>query len=293
MKGTVFDIQRFCIRDGPGLRVTVFLKGCSLRCRWCHNPEGLLTCPQPLLKEEKCIGCGRCLQACQTGAISRREGRIWLDWSKCVSCLCCTRMCPAEALHAVGQEMEPEEVLRQIRRESPFFGREGGVTFSGGEPLLQPEFLFECLQMCKAQGYHTAVETAGYASTYTFLMVMDAVDLFLYDYKFSNPQRHRQYTGVDNKKIRCNLEVLQQQGANIRIRIPVITGVNDIEIPDMVRDLRGLGISKVELFPYHTIGQSKYQQLCWATPEVFSGPSEEELERYRVLFEEEGMYIYR
>lgn len=285
----VFDIQRFSVHDGPGIRVNIFLKGCSLRCRWCHNPEGLHPESQLLFHREACIGCGRCAEVCPHGVYEKINGNTDIRFDRCRACGKCIAECPAQALKLVGTLMTAEEVCVEAEKESAFFGKIGGITFSGGEPLLQPDFLKEALYLLKQNGYHTAVETSGMAPWEHFQKVAGLVDLFLYDYKLFDEKRHREYTGQSNELIRSNLKRLKQTGAEIRIRIPVIRNVNDSEQEDIAQELKEIGIQCAELFPYHKIGMSKYSQIGYPPPELFEPPSKEEMERYRELFYGKGI----
>ena len=288
-KAMVFDIQRFSVHDGPGIRVNIFLKGCALRCRWCHNPEGLRPESQLLFHEEACIGCGRCAAVCPHGVYVQKDGLRRIFFERCRACGRCAEECPAQALKLVGALMSAGEVCAEAEKESAFFGKEGGVTFSGGEPLLQPDFLREALYLLKQKGYHTAVETSGAAPWDNFRKVTGFVDLFLYDYKLFDSKQHKKYTGRDNGMIRENLRRLKQAGAEIRIRIPVIRDVNDGELELIAQELETLGIGCVELFPYHRIGVSKYRRIGCPPPELFEAPSPEMMEGYRQLFRQKGI----
>ena len=243
MPGTIFDIQRFSVHDGPGIRTTVFCKGCPLRCQWCHNPEGLSPQPQLQYRQELCIGCGLC-----------GERKTPEDGEKC----------PAGALTLCGKQMTAQAVLEAILKDIPYYGQDGGVTFSGGECLLQADFVAEVLTMAKAQGISTAVDTCGYVPWSAFEKVMDVCDLFLYDIKMMDREKHRRYTGVDPRLIHENLTRLSQIGKPVWIRVPVIPDVNDTEqdILQIARFLKPMGnIQNVTLMPYHTLGKSKYETL--------------------------------
>lgn len=290
-KGMVFDIQRFSVHDGPGIRVNIFLKGCELRCKWCHNPEGWRPESQLLFHEEACIGCGKCVEACPQTVHCEENGRHSVDFKRCIACGKCVAACPAQALKLAGRWMSADEICEEAERESAFFGRNGGVTFSGGEPLLQADFLREVLFRLKEKGYHTAIETSGVAPWNGFQKILGLVDLFLYDYKLFDSQKHREYTGKGNELIRENLERLKQAGAEIRIRIPVIKGVNEGELKDIARELKDLEVKWVELFPYHKIGMSKYCQIGYLPPEIFQAPSQKEMEEFRQIFREKGIGV--
>ena len=243
MEGIIFDIQRFSVHDGPGIRTTVFMKGCSLRCGWCHNPEGLRKEPQVQFFREHCIGCGRC------------GGQHTLENA--------TR-CPAEALKRVGDTVTPEALLELVLADRDFYGSEGGVTFSGGECLLQPEFVAHMLQRLKEQGVTTAVDTCGNVPWAHIEQALPWCDTWLYDIKCADSENHRRFTGCDNGRILENLRKLAQTGANIWIRVPVIPDVNDNaeEMERIAKIAASIpGVSRVTLMPYHTLGKSKYQTL--------------------------------
>ncbi len=263
--GIVFDIRKFSIHDGPGIRTTVFFKGCPLRCRWCHNPEGLAPRPELMLHTNRCIHCGACLEVCPHGAISHTGELISTDAERCVGCGACVAVCYAEARRIVGREMTPAQVMAEIEQDAPFYDESGGgATFSGGEPLLQWEFLLELLRACKARGIHTAVDTCGFAPWEALDTIREYVDLFLYDLKLINAARHRQFTGVSNAPILRNLQMLAQRGSALILRLPLIPGVNDA-----AEDLHRWGefvaalphILQVDILPYHRLGAEKYERL--------------------------------
>lgn len=243
MKGIVFDIQRFSVHDGPGIRTTVFMKGCPLRCAWCHNPEGLTGEPQLQYFADKCIGCGSC-----------GKNKQFTDAEKC----------PAGALKVCGKVMDEEEVFREIQKDRIFYADNGGVTFSGGECLLQADFVAAVLGRAKEAGLHTAIDTAGYVHWLDIQKTLDCCDLYLYDIKCMDPSLHKAYTGVDNTRILENLRRLSETGKNIWIRIPVIPGFNDCSeemtaIADFVITLSS--VKQITLMSYHTLGASKYETL--------------------------------
>lgn len=267
--GLVFDIQRFSIHDGPGIRTTVFLKGCPLACPWCHNPESQAASPELMFWAGRCILCEACLPVCPHGAISVTvdEGarRIVTDPARCQLCGECVAACYAGARELVGRWMTVGEVLAEVTRDVPFYDQSGGgVTISGGEPLAQPEFLTGLLQACRAQDIHTAVDTCGYAPWPVVDQVRPYVDLFLYDLKLMDNARHRQVTGVSNEAILGNLQRLAAGGHRLRVRVPVIPGLNDDEA-----NLQALGATVaalpgavgVDLLAYHPTARDKYRRL--------------------------------
>jgi pyruvate formate lyase activating enzyme len=265
-QGLVFDIKRYSINDGPGIRITIFLKGCPLDCRWCHNPESISPKIQKLFTAARCIGCGECCRICPVHACRLTPGGVATDASLCTLCGQCADVCPTLATEMSGRYRSVDELLGIIEKERPFFDQSGGgVTFSGGEPLQQPEFLTEILEACGRQHIHRAVDTSGFAKTATLLRVAKATDLFLYDLKMMDADRHRRYTGVDNRLILDNLVALAASGAAIQIRIPLIGGVND----DMgnleasaafVADLPGAK-KVVNLLPFHDVARGKDVKL--------------------------------
>lgn len=262
----IFDIKRYAINDGPGIRMVIFLKGCNLRCAWCHNPESVSTMKEQMYAVAKCIRCGICVAACSEEAISLSPDGIETDASLCKKCGRCADVCPTKALELSGKLLSVDEIMKEIEKERVFFEQSGGgITISGGEPLLHPEFLIELLDECGRQGVHRAVDTAGLVNSKILLEVAKRTDLFLFDLKLMNPEKHRKWVGVPNEEILKNLTLLAKSGANINIRIPLIGGVNDdaenIEATaHFVAALSGERKS-VNLLPYHKIAQSKYQKL--------------------------------
>lgn len=265
MKGMVLNIQKFSIDDGPGIRTTVFLKGCNLRCLWCHNPESLESGYNIQYYPQKCIQCGKCVDVCPVHAQKlEKEERIFLR-DKCIECGKCAEFCPSEALIIAGKTMTVQEVLAEVEKDQVFYEKShGGVTFSGGEPMLQIDFLKELLKESKSKGFHTAVDTAGNISWDCFLEILPYVDLFLFDLKAIDEVRHRAITGSSNGMILDNLEKLSTTGVKIWIRIPVIPGINIVDneaekLREFLADLKGL--TTVELLPFHKLGESKYESL--------------------------------
>jgi pyruvate formate lyase activating enzyme len=254
--GIVFDIKRFAINDGPGIRTAVFFKGCPLSCSWCHNPEGQSSFPQLMFRANRCTVSKACIAACPLGAI-RWEGSSITGWEVCDACGKCAEVCYSGAREIVGYEVSVRQLMAEIERDIPFYDQSGGgVTFTGGEPMHQREFLYEILVECKTLGLHTVVDTSGYASWESFEQVLPYVDLFLYDIKLMDEFRHLQHTGVSNRMILDNLRKLSRLGANILIRIPLIPGVNDDENLDKTLIfLESLPhLHDFELMPYHEIG---------------------------------------
>jgi len=263
--GEIFDIKKFAIHDGPGIRTTVFFKGCPLACWWCHNPESLSTAPQRLYRRERCIGCRECLAVCPNGAIREFEGHLQWTAADCAYCRSCATACPAEAVDFIGKTMTVDEVVTAIAKDALFYDQsKGGVTISGGEPLMQPSFLIQLLDACGEQGFHRTVDTSGHADTQTLLETALRTDLFLYDLKHMDPEKHYRYTGVSNDRILNNLKKLSHRGARIIIRLPVIPGINaDEENIERTGALAASlsGVIGIHILPYHCAAEAKYRNL--------------------------------
>ena len=268
--GRVFEIQRFSIHDGPGIRTTVFLKGCPLRCEWCHNPEGRSPDREISFLPEKCIGCGSCVRACATSAHRIDDDGHAYDRLACVRCGSCASECWAGAIETVGREVTAGEVIDEVSADGSFYAASGGgVTLSGGEPLAQVDFSVAILSLATRAGIHTCVETCGYASVHSLERLLPLTDLFLYDLKETDPVRHQELTGVPLEPILANLTVLCDAGAVVRIRLPIVPGLNDR--PDhfraVARLLRSLsGVEAVEVMPYHSLGTDKPRRFGYAAP---------------------------
>jgi len=261
--GNVLEIKRFAVHDGPGIRSTLFLKGCPLHCLWCHNPESLASRPQLACYAHKCINCGECAAVCPTGAHSMVDGRHVFDRAKCRACGKCEAVCLGKALRLYGTRMTVEEAVNLLLEDRDFFGVDGGVTLSGGEPLVQPEFCFELLTALKREGINTAVDTCGDVEWDVFAKILPVTDHFLFDFKQADSALHRKLTGRGNERILANLQRLSDAGAWIEIRIPLVPGCNDSEV-----DLRAVGailgklrIERVKILPYHSMARSKYAAL--------------------------------
>lgn len=285
MEGMIFDISRGSCVDGPGIRTTVFFKGCNLKCRWCHNPEGQCGGAQLMFYSEKCIGCGECLRIC--------PHRL----KTCEACGACAEICPAGARKLYGRLCTADEIMEEVRRDRAFYECSGGgVTFSGGECMLQTDFLKMLLHECKECGIHTAVDTAGAVPWEGFERILPDTDLFLYDCKCLTETLHIAGTGVSNRLILDNLKKLSETGKDIIIRIPVVGGFNDSmeEMAKIAAYLKEIRCRDVELLPYHRIGEDKYDALSAGTfsREPFSAkkpdfqiPSREEMQAFEKLFE--------
>jgi pyruvate formate lyase activating enzyme len=296
VKGTVFNIQRYSIHDGPGIRTTVFFKGCPLRCVWCQNPESQAFQQELFYNRERCTGCGRCLTACPEKAIEIVEGRSRTHRTLCKACGACAEVCPEEARVLMGKSVSAKEVFAEVNKDAIFYERSGGgVTLSGGEPLAQPEFSIQILSQCKSSGIHTAIETCGHAPWETVEGVLKVVDLVLYDLKHMDPIEHRKITGVSNALVLENLKrIYHESHVALAIRIPVIPGFNDT--PEnmeatasfIVKDLDAS--VPVHLLPYHRLGDSKREQMEISQPSLrIVSPSDEGMEKLRGYFESRGL----
>jgi len=282
LSGSIFNIQKFSIHDGPGIRTTVFFKGCPLRCQWCHNPESQPTGGQVLFWPGRCIGCGACVESCPQGAITLGQAGALTDLDLCDQCGECVEDCYAQARELVGRQVGVPEVMAEILKDRPFYEESGGgATFSGGEPLMQPDFLLALLQACQAQEIHTTVDTCGFAPWDVLERIRPYTGMFLFDLKMMDAARHREYTGASNQPILRNLRRLSASGQSIRLRIPIIPGINDDtqHIRQIGEFAAGLPhLDEVELLPYHPIAAEKYRRLKlhYALPET-QPPSEERL----------------
>lgn len=294
-RALVFDVKRFAINDGPGIRITIFLKGCPLSCRWCHNPESISTSVQKMYSAGKCIGCGECVKICPMDACKLTPEGIVTDTELCSACGLCAEVCPARASEMSGRYESVAELIKVIEKERPFFDQSGGgVTFSGGEPLLYPEFLNEILDACGELRIHRTVDTSGLTSTRTLLETAKRTELFLYDLKLMDSDKHKQWTGVGNRRILQNLQALAETGTDIQIRIPLIGGVNADEqnIEATARFVAALpGPRKqISLLPYHDVAEGKSVKLGKTyNAESMTTPDNSELERIIDQFAAHGL----
>lgn len=274
--GIIFDIAHGSFVDGPGVRTTVFFKGCNLKCKWCHNPESQSSAPTLLFYKSKCVGCGICNEVCTK------------ERKNCNLCGECTLYCSMGARQICGKERTSDEVFAELVKDKPYYKDSGGgVTFSGGECMLQPDFLLELLKACKNEGIHTAVDTAGYVAFENFEKILPCTNLFLYDIKAFDPIKHKEWTGVRNELILSNLKKLLGIGVKIWVRIPVIASIND-SAEEMLKireffDKYG-SPEKVELLPYHSLGEGKYE-ACGMTASNFNAPTYETLNELKAIFD--------
>ena len=265
VEGTVFDVQHYSLHDGPGLRTSVFLKGCPLRCSWCSNPESQHTQPELVMFSANCLGCGACVEVCSAGSRRQVGGRLVWDRDRCALCGACARVCPAGATRWSGRRMTAGEVIGQALRDAPFYEDGGGLTLTGGEPTLQPAFAEAILRLAKAESIDTAIETTGNAPWEMLERLLPYVDLWLYDLKSVDSKTHHEGTGIGNELILSNLRKLAALGAPVAVRVPLIPGLNSTvaqvrSTAEFVANLDG-AVRSVELLPYHTLGRAKYSAL--------------------------------
>ena len=265
MEGTIFNIQKFCINDGPGIRTTIFMKGCPLNCLWCHNPESKATYPEIFFDAKKCILCGKCYVACERGGHHFEGETHTYDRSDCIRCGECAEQCVTDALEKVGYRITVEDAIAEVMKDEVFYKNSGGgMTLSGGEPMAQAEFTLSLLTAAKEKGLHTCMETCGFASWENYEKVVGLVDIFLFDYKITDPELHKKCTGVSNERIWRNLENLDKAGAKIILRCPIIPTINDTPehfqgIADMANRLQN--VLEINVEPYHPLGSSKSAML--------------------------------
>ena len=292
----VYNIMRFSVHDGPGIRTTVFLKGCPLACPWCHNPESIRRDTEIILREERCIQCGACVDTCTHGAVIRDDSRVITDRTLCARCGECVPDCYAGAREVVGREMTTGRVMDEVVRDRVFFDESGGgVTFSGGEPLLQHEFLASLLHASRQLEIHTVVDTTGCTSPAILEHIAPLVDLFLYDLKMMDETKHKKYTGVSNRLILKNLKRLVALKREVWIRIPLVAGINDDQenVRQTASFLRSLGgIKNVGLLPYHKGGCEKFRRLGKEEEfRCFEPPSAETTEAFRKSLADSGFNV--
>lgn len=296
MEGNIFNIQKYSIHDGPGIRTTVFFKGCPLKCKWCHNPESQSFNNEIMFFKDKCIGCGFCLKACKNKVISFNSNSINFNKDKCTLCGQCCEDCPTTAMSMVGERKSSDDIINEILKDKIFYDEsKGGVTFSGGEPLSQKDFLKELLIKCKNKGINTVVDTSGFGEEETIRDISPYVDLFLYDLKVIDNEKHNKYVGVSNEKILKNLKLLTDLNKRIFIRIPIIPTVNDSkkDIEDFINTLKNIrGIEEINILPYHNISSEKYKRLNKKYElEEIEAPTDGKMEEIKKAFEKEGFKV--
>jgi pyruvate formate lyase activating enzyme len=308
LTGKVYDIQGFSVQDGPGVRTTVFLKGCPLHCPWCHSPESQAFYPQLSWIALRCQGTelcrSRCLQACTKGALEpgplRKDSKtgealrtVHVNRALCDNCGDCAAVCYPDALYICGEDYTVERMMERLRRDKPFFRGDGGVTISGGECLSQPEFTLELLRRLKAEGIHTAVDTTGFARREIVERVLPFTDLFLYDLKHMDSEKHKAATGVPNELILDNARTIAALGGKLQIRVPVIPLFNDDEeniraTAAFCREL-GSAVTVVQLLPYHSMGAMKYLRISDTAPVAATPPSDGKMQKLKGIIEEYGI----
>jgi pyruvate formate lyase activating enzyme len=295
-KGTIFQIERFSTHDGPGIRTTVFLKGCPLSCLWCHNPESQRYEPELTYRETRCIRCWDCLNACPGGALARSGDDLVFEQGRCIRRGKCVQVCQSQALELVGRQVTVPEVVAEIEKDVAFYDESGGgVTFSGGEPFGQPQFLFELLESCQEHEINAAVDTCGLTGRQTITDAAELADLFLYDLKLMDPARHLKYTGASNRLILENLTTLSALGSRVVVRVPVIPGINDDDknIRDLAEFLANLAHPPiVSLLSYHRAGVHKYAGLgrSYEIPET-QPPSPQRIDEIKELLKNRGLCV--
>ena len=263
-EGTVFNIQRFSVHDGPGIRTTIFFKGCNLKCLWCHNPESKGYLPQLAFAANKCIGCLKCEEVCENGGHSHIENKKQVAYKNCVVCRKCAEICPAGALEIMGKKISAEDAVKEAAKDIPFYSNGGGITLSGGEPAMQPEFALEILKLSKEMGMHTAIETAGHIPWKVYKSFLPYLDMVLFDIKQMDTKKHKEYTGKGNELIHENLINFCKEDIEVIVRLPVIPGYNNenenfIALAKFLKTLEKM--PKVEVLPYNPLAGAKHPRI--------------------------------
>jgi len=297
MKGMTFDLKHYAIHDGPGIRMTVFFKGCPLHCLWCHNPEGISPHKELMLMPNRCARCGDCVRSCKFGALAQKEdGEVVADRSLCTLCGDCERVCQREAIALVGREMAVEDIIAEVEKDRIFFDQSGGgVTLTGGEPLFQPGLAEALIDRLHQIGIHVALDTSGYAPAETFLRLAGKSDLVLFDLKLMDDSQHKEFTGVSNQLILSNLKALDKTGKPIWIRFPLIPGVNDSQenlkaMADFLLELKS--VKMLNVLPYHKGGVEKVRRLDQGDQfEIFEPPTQAMIDNVINYFRGRGLIV--
>lgn len=291
-RAVIFDIQRFSLHDGPGIRTTVFFKGCPLRCAWCQNPESQARRPEIAFYAERCRGCFRCRSSCPAGAILDGKDRR-VDYARCNACGACARACPADALRLIGSLPDPESLAADILKDRDFFADSGGgLTLSGGEPMIYPGYVLRLLRLMHDARIHTAIETCGVFRIADMKDLLPYLDLVYFDLKHMDPGKHREYTGADNRAILSNFSGLSKAFRRLQARMPVVPGFNDDgkNIRATARFLSGTGRRSIHCLPYHNLGESKLARLHTAQrPLGLTPPDREAMVQVKKIFKQEGI----
>lgn len=297
LKATIFDIKRFAVHDGPGIRTTLFIKGCPLNCKWCHNPEGIEASRQLWYFKNQCLKCGECVPACPVGALSLGEDGITMDRELCDNCGLCTEVCPTAALHFLGNIMDVDEIEKELLRDLPFFEEsKGGITLSGGEPFSKPELLKDILTRMRAKGIHCVVETSLFTSTTVLKSILPLVDMFLTDIKIIDSAAHLEHAAVPNEQILENFRILADSDKDVLVRVPIIPGFTDAKenlegIADFLNTLsRKLPL---ELMNFNPLARDKFRILGrpYEPANADQPYSEEQMDVFRDIFRQKGLDV--
>lgn len=294
VKGVVFNIQRYSVHDGPGIRTTIFLKGCPMRCSWCSNPESQDALPQIMTRDAKCTLCGKCALVCPVNAIRYDHHHRIIDWEKCNQCLKCADACPFQAISVSGKYMTVEEAASVVEEDRLFYQNSGGgVTVSGGEPLAQTEFTLGLLRVCKEKGIDTVLDTCGQVPWEVLARVLPYVDLVLFDIKHMDSEKHRSETGVGIEQIQANVLRMAKEKKRIWLRVPLISGYNDFDknITMLAKLGKQIEAERISLLLYHELGSEKYKQIGRKYTYQAQVPTQERLEELTDIIQDQGLTV--